>query len=91
MTPSEMDFILPVSDLHLQVNPWATLALSPGARCNVAKGTIAIHYKSRTNKTHEELIIFLQTPHAGTITYMATDRGPDPDNFNRRRRQDGSE
>jgi hypothetical protein len=67
------DFILPVSDLHLQVDPWATLALSPGARRDVAKGTTvksATHYKSRTNKKHEKLLIVLQTPHAGTITFF---------------------
>jgi len=92
-TPSEMDFILPVSDLHLQVDPWATLALSPGARRDVAKGTIvksATHYKSRTNKKHEKLLIVLQTPHAGTITYMVTDRGPDPDEMEARRNEHSS-
>jgi hypothetical protein len=90
---SEIDFILPVSDLHLQVDPWATLALSPGARRNVAKGTIvksATHYKSRTNKKHEKLLIVLQTPHAGTITYMVTDRGPDPDEMETRRNEHSS-
>ncbi|KIM76755.1 hypothetical protein PILCRDRAFT_825972 [Piloderma croceum F 1598] len=89
-TPSEMDFILPVSDLNLQVDPWATLALSPGARCDVAKDTIvksATHYKSRTNERHEKLLIVLQTPHAGTITYMVTDRGPDPDEMDARRNE----
>jgi hypothetical protein len=92
-TPSEMDFILPVSDLHLQVDPWATLALSPGARRDVAKDTIVkstTHYKSRTNKKHEKLLIVLQTPHAGTITYMVTDRGPDPDEMEARRNEHSS-
>jgi hypothetical protein len=92
-TPSEMDFILPVSDLHLQVDLWATLALSPGARREVAKATIvksATHYKSRTNKKHEKLLIVLQTPHAGTITYMVTDRGPDPDEMEARRKEPSS-
>jgi hypothetical protein len=92
-TPSEMDFILPVNDLHLQVDLWATLALSPGARREVAKATIvksATHYKSRTNKKHEKLLIVLQTPHGGTITYMVTDRGPDPDEMEARRKEPSS-
>ncbi|KIM81638.1 hypothetical protein PILCRDRAFT_498291 [Piloderma croceum F 1598] len=93
LIPSEMDFILPLSDLHLQVDPWATLALSPGARRDVAKATIvksATHYKSRTNKKHEKLLIVLQTPHAGTITYVVTDRGPDPDEMEARRNEPSS-
>jgi hypothetical protein len=92
-TPSEMDFILPYSDLHLQVNPWATLALSPGARREVAKATIIkriTQYKSCTNKKHEKLLIIWQTPHGGTITYMVTDRVPDPDEMEARRKEPSS-
>jgi hypothetical protein len=89
-TPSEMDFVLPISELKAQVDTWATLALCSSARCDVAKGTIvksATHYKSRMNGGHEKLLIVLQTPHAGTITYMETDRGPDPDEMETRRNE----
>ena len=92
-TPPGMDFILPVKDLPLQVDPWATLALDPGARRDVAKNTIvksAIHYKSRTDKKHEKLLITFQTPHAGTIAYMETDRGPDPEEMKARRNEHSS-
>jgi hypothetical protein len=88
--PSEMDFILPIDELKVQVNTWATLAFCSSARRDIAKGTIvksATHYKSRTNGGHEKLLIVLQTPHAGTITYMETDRGPDPDEMNTRRNE----
>jgi hypothetical protein len=72
------DYILPHADLNIEVDPWVTLALSPGARLAVAKDTIvrsAIHYKSRTGKKHEKLLIVLQTPQGGTM-YMVADRGP---------------
>jgi len=89
-TPPGMDFILPFNDLPLQVDPWVTLALNPGARRDVAKKTIvksAIHYKSRTDKKHEKLLITFQTPHAGTIAYMETHRGPDPEEMKARRNE----
>jgi hypothetical protein len=66
-----MDFILPFNDLHLQVNPWATLALNPGTKRDITKDTIVkstTHYKSCTNKKHEKLLMVLEAPHAGTIT-----------------------
>ena len=76
--PSETELILPVRDLKLPVDTWATLSLSPGARRDVAKHTIvkgATHYKSRMDEGHETLLIVLQT-HTGTIAYMKIDRGP---------------
>jgi hypothetical protein len=89
-TPPEMDFILPTKELRLSVDLWTTLALSPDGRRDIAKDTIvksAIHYKSRTNKNHEKLLIVLQTPHPSTITYMVTDRGPHPDEMKARRNE----
>src|ERR1700729_1176278 len=74
-TPPGTDYIFCINDLPLRVDPWVTLALSSGARREVAKDTLvksAIHYKSRTNKKLEKLLILTQTPHAGSIAYMIT-------------------
>ena len=86
-TPPGTDYILPLADLHLPVDPWATLALSPGPRLALAKDTIvrcAIHYKDRAEKKHEKLLIVLQMPQ-GATTYMVTDRGPDREEVEARR------
>lgn len=82
--PPEMNYILPATNSRTDVESWATVALTPGPKVDVAKAsfvTSAIHYKSRTGKRHEKLIIVVHTPHgaSGTTTYLVTERGPDPD------------
>ena len=42
--PSEMDFILPITELKAQVDTWATLALCSSDRREVAKGTIVFFF-----------------------------------------------
>jgi hypothetical protein len=80
---TEMDYILPLTDLRLQVDQWALLALVPGQSRNFAKYTAVrsiTQYKSKTDEEHETLLIILDTPSVGAspgkTTYMVTDRGP---------------
>jgi len=80
-----------------RVDKWATLALIPGPSRDIAKHTFVIgatQYKSRTKKEHEKLLVILQTPRVGStpsaITYVVTERGPDPDDMSAKRRQNSS-
>jgi hypothetical protein len=96
-TPAEMDYILPLADLQMHVGQWATLALIPGQSRDIAKNTTvtsATHYKSRTGKTHEKLLIALKTPRVGAspgkITYIVTDRGSHTDDRDNNGRKNSS-
>jgi hypothetical protein len=78
-----MDYILPLTDLRLQVGQWAILALVPGPSRDFAKWTAVrdmTQYKSKTDEEHEILLIVLDTPPVGVspgkTTYIVTDRGP---------------
>jgi hypothetical protein len=93
--PPEMNFILPAIESRTDVESWATVALTPGPNVDVAKASFvasAIHYKSRSNKLHEKLLIVVHTPHgpAGTTTYLVTDRGPGRDEETRNVSADSS-
>jgi len=54
----------------------------------------ATQYKSRTKKEHEKLLVILQTPRVGSTpsvtTYVVTERGPDPDDMDAKKRQNSS-
>jgi hypothetical protein len=90
-----MDCISPLD--HLQVGQWAALALIAGQRREIAKNTLVIgatHYKCHTEEEHEKLLIVLKTPRDGAstskITYVVTDRGPDPYDVDTMKRQSSS-
>jgi hypothetical protein len=85
--PPEIDYLFPARrDLKISVNMWTTLALVDSVRREIATGTVVkrvTHYKSRSGKAHEKLLVELDVhyPESQDIfpTYIITERGPDSD------------